>query len=83
MFYELLTITPFLAITSCIALGVVTIIVCSNEVVPEASGFVVYDRRRAGPPARALMSGMRPSGGGATKGGAVAARAKPGRLAEF
>jgi hypothetical protein len=49
MFYELLTITPFAAVASCIALGVVTIIVCSNEVVPEASGFVVHDRRKVGP----------------------------------
>ena len=68
MFYELLTITPFAAVASCIALGVVTIIVCSSEVVPGASGFVVHDRRKAGRLARPSMPGTRPSGGGATKG---------------
>ena len=67
MFYELLTITPFAAVASCIALGVVTIIVCSNEVVPEASGFVVHDRRKAGRSARASRPRTRPRGGGATK----------------
>jgi hypothetical protein len=67
MFYELLTITPFAAVASCIALGVVTIIVCSNEVVPEASGFGVHDRRKAGRSARAWQPRTRPRGGGATK----------------
>lgn len=68
MFYELLTITPFAAVASCIALGAVTIIVCSSEVVPEASGFVVHDRRKARRSARAWMPGTWPSGGGTTKG---------------
>ena len=74
MFYELLTITPFAAVASCIALGVVTIVVCSNEVVPEASGFVVHDRRKAGRSGHAWLPRTRPSGGGSTKR-AVAHRA--------
>ena len=74
MLYELLTITPFLAIASCIALGIVTIFVCSNEVVPEAFGFVVHDRKKARRSAPGWMPRGCPSGGGATKG-AVSRRA--------
>jgi hypothetical protein len=57
MLYELLTIMPFLAIASCIALGIVTIFVCSNEVVPEAFGFVVHDRKKARRSAPGWMPG--------------------------
>lgn len=58
MFYELLTITPFAAVASCIALGVVTIIVCIYEVVPEASGFAVQGR-----PLPAALPSRQTSGG--------------------
>jgi hypothetical protein len=63
MFYEILTVTPFVAIASCITLGVATIVVCISESLPKATGFVVHDRRKAGPSVRARTPMMRLTGG--------------------
>jgi hypothetical protein len=65
MFYDILTVMPFLAIASCIALSVVIVVVCSSESLPRAAGFVVCERRKVGQSVRARTPVMQPTGGGA------------------
>jgi hypothetical protein len=51
MFNEILVASPFLALASCIVLGITIAVVCTKRALPDVSGFG-YERKKRNRPVR-------------------------------